>query len=418
MKHFRRYGSLGKGKSFSRAESEKVLDYIELMNPGYRSRRRLSRNHQIVLPEKFCFISNPNGAIKAIVNIVKSYRDDRVKHITLNHSQVSEFSLTSEVLLGLGVNRARLLLRRGRKIKKRVSGYFPLDPDHKQLLMEMGVVKEIEAKTKSGAPFSREKQHLFAKHSINFSSANAYSVDDHSLAAEAFVKHVNECVQDFEKSLSEDAETELLRCVGEVLDNAQRHSSKKKNDYSWFIRGYLNSHSDNKDFELSIFNFGRTIAESFEDLPTGHFSLNLVNDYVELHKNRFTREQLITVAALQQRYSCRNQTSRDTNGQGTILLIEFFQELYKEFHALQGETEEQNNHRMSVVSGATHIYFDGTYKLRDLHEDSDDEQMIIAFNNQNTLKLPPDSSSVRRMKDCFFPGVAISIRFPLKKRSS
>lgn len=417
LKHKKRFGEACRNDPNRRMESEKVLDYLELMVPNYKEKAKPRRKVEIKLPETFCFIYEPEVAMKTIVRVIKNCRDEYVKNLVLNHRPIKAYSLTSDILLALGVGKAKQMHRRGRKSKKHINGYYPDDPDHEQLIREIGVVKEINGKSQRKLPFEREKQHLFSKKSVNFNKANAYSEDDHSRAAEAFVKHVNECVYDFECSLDEEAEIELLKCVGEVLDNAQRHSSLQENDHMWFIRGYLNNHTDSKDFELSIFNFGRTIAESFEDLPEDHFSLNLVNSYAEEHMfKNFTREQLITVAAMQQRYSSRNDDIRGTNGQGTILLIEFFEKMYEAFHKLQGEEELQNNQRMSIVSGKTHILFDGKYKLKDLQENSDDEQMIIAFNHKNTLELPPDPNNVKHLKDSFFPGVAISIRFPLKKR--
>ena len=73
---------------------------------------------------------------------------------------------------------------------------------------------------------------------------------------------------------------------------------------------------------------------------------------------------------------------------------------------------------MSIVTGNTHIVFDGTYKLSQVTDDlklEGDEQLIIAFNDENSLQSPPDPKSVRWMGKSFFPGVAISIRFPLNE---
>ena len=348
-------------------------------------------------------------------------------HVSCRVNSSIEYNLTSEVLLGLGIE----ISKTQRWLKKRsqsrdwrqkhrklfIGGILPEDKDHKQLINEIGVVKEINAKTNQPNPYSRKRQHLFSKQSVGISIANAYSNDDKTKVASQFRRFVDNCVEEHNLSLTQAASQQLLLTLSEVLDNAERHSCKDSKSHIWHARGYLNSESITENLEISLFNFGATIADTFNELPESSYGKKLVMDYVNAHRSsNFSEEQLMTVAALQHRYSSKNTSQNDTNGQGTIALIEFFEQLcddlsvFPEFCSVRPE--------MSIVTGKTHILFDGTYRLKKLpnYTDEDCEQLIIAFNSQNSLKSPPDSKYVRKMGggSCF-PGVAISIRVPLKE---
>jgi hypothetical protein len=385
-----------------------------------KAAKRHNKKTSYFLPKNFCFIENPNESLLAISCIVKRCEDPKIKSMTISHVNVKSYNLTSEVLLGVGVQSA-LVRRKALKSKLYLKGGLPENLNHKQLVSEIGIVKEINVKPNCPLPLSTDKQHLFAKQCMSYSAANAASEDTKTHVSVSFADHVDDCMKDRDLSLKREAKASLMKVVSEVLDNAERHSTVKdsfgRKNFMWYIRGYLNSHSAEKDFEISIFNFGMTIAETFEVLPDTNFSKGRVMTYANFHKNsQFEPDSLITIAALQQRYSSKNLTSEDTNGQGTVVLIQYFERLCKEYSQKIGCSEAQPV--MSIVSGKTHIIFDGTYELYDFEAytrtDDEDENLAIAFNSGNDLKLPPDPNYVRRLKETFFPGVAISIRFPLK----
>jgi hypothetical protein len=65
---------------------------------------------------------------------------------------------------------------------------------------------------------------------------------------------------------------------------------------------------------------------------------------------------------------------------------------------------------MAILSGKTHILFDGTYQMA---PDASGRN-VIAFNAQNDLSSKPDPKYVRNLGGDGFPGTVISIRFPMK----
>jgi len=371
------------------------------------------------LPARSCFIEYPEESLLSIWEAVETCIDKKVKSVMVDHHRVRSYNLTSEALLGVGAEVAEQW-RRLTKSPIKISGSLPESPDHQQLINEIGIIKELNAKSSRPVPLPTEKQHLFSYKSVKKSTPSAHSVDDKTIASEKLTEHVNDCIRDHKLELTNEASELLMKSVSEVLDNAERHSVREgKGGHVWYARGYLNSHSKSQNFEVSIFNFGITIADSFLMLPEGSYSRNLVLDYANAHEGEFTIEQLITVAALQQLYSCKNEDDSENNGQGTVFLIQFFERMCEEFSQKFGRADVKP--MMSIVSGKTHIIFDGTYRLSQLSNynnpdaEEGDEQLIISFNEQNSLRSPPDPRYVRKLSRSFFPGVAISIRFPLKE---
>jgi len=414
-KHYRKYSCyVNKQDPSSAIINDKYFHFFQKFHSRPAVPMRKGKKTMVNIPHNFCLIEYPEEALKAIKNSCLYYLDKKTKFVTINHTRSKNFNLTAEVLLAIAIQKSQQYIRlKGHKT--RLNGVFPDNDDHRQLINEIGVVSEIKARATPKTPYSREKQQLFTRNSVNFQKPSASSKDEKSEASTSFANHVNECVKDLGLKLSTDAYQHLMKCVSEVIDNVERHSSALPNDYIWHMRGYLNNHSENKHFEISIFNFGMTIAETFTNLPEESYAHHSVKSYVDNFKSSVDPEVLYTIAALQHRVSCKNETDSDTNGQGTIVLIQFFEALYDAFVEKRWQTDRP---KMSIVSGSTHILFDGSYRLKDIEKDkgdTDNERFVIAFNERNDLKLPPDRKYVRSMHECFFPGVAISIRFPLKQ---
>jgi len=226
-------------------------------------------------------------------------------------------------------------------------------------------------------------------------------------AIEDFVKHINLCLKDHDKRLTRKAQGELAKYTGEILNNAEDHSGYDE----VVITGYLDNSNSTHWCEIAIFNFGKTIADTFREMPDTSYTHEEIHGYIEEHQKsrwfgpEWTKDNLLTVVALQGHISSKNLRKDQDRGQGTVDLIDFFQRVHK-------QCVEQNNSmaEMAILSGSTHIYFDGTYSMQ---KDSTGRK-IIAFNQANDLHKKPDSRCVKNLGKLFFPGTVISIRFPMK----
>ena len=118
----------------------------------------------------------------------------------------------------------------------------------------------------------------------------------------------------------------------------------------------------------------------------------------------------MTVIALQGHVSSKNKSDKDTRGNGSIDLIEFFQMVYKECSLVDATRDKV---KMAILSGGTYILFDGTHQLVELENGI----KTVTFNKMNSLDELPDPKYVRGLKGIHFPGTVISIRFPLGEGS-
>ena len=133
----------------------------------------------------------------------------------------------------------------------------------------------------------------------------------------------------------------------------------------------------------------------------------------EVHHKRglfgtsWSRENLWTLYSLQEGVSrFRDQPGGSDRGQGTVKLIDFFQRL--------GKTLDGQKPQMCILSGSTHILFDGTYEMRAVTKGHEKRQ-IISFNESNDLWERPDDRYVKSIRGVF-PGTLISMSFFLDRK--
>lgn len=242
-KHWRRQPeNTENGMKERKIFQSKILTYLDKITVTKKpNNKNYGSKVTYILPKKFCFIDDPGSTLVAIKEICDRMDIDKLKRIEISHGDVRSYNLTSEVLLGIFISKKNAQNKLKNK-KIRISGILPNDDDHRQLVNEIGIVKELDI-IASQPPHSREKQHLFERYSANISQASAFSEDDKTKATAPLVRHVEECLKDKKLSLTDMAIRKLTKIISEVLDNAERHSSRNGGAHIWYLRGYLNSSS-------------------------------------------------------------------------------------------------------------------------------------------------------------------------------
>ena len=236
------------------------------------------------------------------------------------------------------------------------------------------------------------------------------SSSEKEVQASAFVEYVDDCLGEYGFSLAVDGKKHLSSIVGEVLDNAERHSDRRE----WWIGGYLQNRPSGElaSCQVTLFNFGSTIYDSLQTLPRESLLRNEIQALIDRHTGfgsfgrSYSEEELWTLYALQAGVSRYNDEvgKIGTNGQGTADMIQFFQALGQ---SLDSELEPE----MCLVSGQSHITFDRRYSQSEERIDGE-KRRVIAFNDENDLYRPPDHRNVRRLGR-YLPGTMISMRFYL-----
>ncbi|MDP2572887.1 hypothetical protein Q8W40_11895 [Vibrio penaeicida] len=411
-------------KENSKKKRKKRSKNVPYSSTNMRNLSYMSERHSSIVTSKTCvrhcpklfsLIEHPETTLEFISDIAQLGRSSSLRKIHLDHSSITCHDLGAEVLLGIAVKAVKsTAMTRNRKVL--VRGSLPKSERKQRLIRSMGVIKQLDIEHEN---FVEDKLELFDFVGQKSSTVKYQDQDRKNQCTTKFVDHLNNCLSYSDKQLTEESIGQLVNYLGEIIGNAEDHSGENK----WYVCGYLDHVDENKESdddddnyhfcEIVIYNFGKSIAETFMELSHDSFTMKQVKPYIDAHEksNFFSktwdRSTLLTLIALQGYVSSKNQNEDTDRGQGTVDLIEFFQSVSEE--RLPNSSKKA---RMAIISGDTHIYFDGTHRIKV----DDTGKDVIAFNSSNDLSDKPDHKYVRKMKNVSFPGTIIAARFPISKR--
>ncbi|ADB42628.1 hypothetical protein Slin_6671 (plasmid) [Spirosoma linguale DSM 74] len=233
------------------------------------------------------------------------------------------------------------------------------------------------------------------------------------------VAYIEQCLNRCDRELTGPTKKELSDIIGEVLNNADVHSTIQQH----YLIGYFKLNQDQAKtvgtFNLVIFNFGDTIYQKFKDPACPNQTVvsqmkELSKMYTErgwltqlLDGPRFEEETLWTLYALQQGVTSYKNWER---GNGTIEFIE-------SFFVLKGDNEQADDSQLTLLSGNTRITFDGTYGIKTRTGTGPDNQneyvKVMTFNESGDIRQQPDRNFVN-FTPHFFPGTLISAKICIK----
>lgn len=371
--------------------SSEVLDYYAQTSRTRPSRTRGQKT--LVFPEQFSFIENPEGTLEVLEQFVRAAAGSRVDRIFVDQRGCQLIDLGAEAVLSA-------LGREGRKVGKEMGGYFPTSTSEHAIVEAVGLPRALGITTPR-SDFEVFELRRGRRRGLDRATSAEVATTD-------LVEYVDRCLRLYGHAFTDSGKQLLAELVGEVITNAEEHSLRPE----WWVSAYLRQHEKGEwgDCHIAMFNFGRSLAQSLRTLPHGSILRGEIERLVDLHKGEraFVRriweeDDLWTLYALQGKVSRRNRgtTSVGDNGQGTVKMIQMFQDL---------GGRRRGNPKMCVVSGNTHILFDGTYPMRA----EEGRPPRVAFNSANDLAERPDPKYVRHLERSF-PGTVISLRFDLDK---
>ncbi|HHF3054261.1 TPA: hypothetical protein ACPJ1D_000278 [Vibrio alginolyticus] len=364
------------------------------------------------VPKDFDIYENAESVLETVAYFRELALTRQINYIKVIHNSVNN-CMSSEALLGIiGSEIADLREYNGDHLD--MDGHIYDNPTTSTLIKSMGMPAELNDSTIIGSPPpSQRNVFWYAKDNRHFDTASLTAEDIKNETAEGCVDQLTRGLRKLLLALNPDIASELKMCLGEILDNAHEHCHRTAP--TWYVRSYLNTNEEHKrHFELMVMNLGTSIAETFNILPDSSDVKADALTYVDAHRHLFSEEALLTVAALQGNVSSKKDTEH-TRGQGTVRLIETFENISKDYVKLRGKGSEteKNEPIMNIISGSTVINFDGKYHSHLIEHGGGAEDVRISFNKEKSLKYPPDKASVQSMSDAYFPGVIINIRIPL-----
>lgn len=363
------------------------------------------------LGKRFSMIDAPKEAIELICGYAAALNSrSRLSHVKFDHGRLEQTDLAANAILDLvTVERRNELRRRGSVRRLTTAGVYPQNQEIRGFIRVLGIIKHLGIKHEAPTPAEAKRYKIFDARNRHYRlNPDSNAADFKDLKQKKFVDFIDGCLKRCNNwTLSDQGKQSLGQYTGEILANAEDHPEF----VDWSVLGYLDMGAGVPTCEIAIFNFGKSIAETFLEMDRKSAEWEKFGKYIQLHTEngffeRSWREQdLLTVIALQQHVSSKHTPQDTSRGQGTVYFMEFFQDMYELCTSQKLEKKAQ----MTLISGSTYILFDGTYRLADGVPGTG---KTIAFNQANDLNERPDPKYVHGMNGVHFPGTIISVRFP------
>lgn len=223
-----------------------------------------------------------------------------------------------------------------------------------------------------------------------------------------------------QRELNKDGKGHLSAIVGEILNNAERHSDMLGRDGDWAIAGFLTAVVEDETTGktkyvccLSIISLGATIADSIskcEDEKT----LEYLNQYIDKHHKTtgMSKECLASVYALQDGVSRFQQDATGDRSRGGVGMMDMVQFV----GALGCLGPDDKPAEITILSGEACINIRKPHFEVVFDSVERNDRREIWFNPSNNIAVPPEPAYVYSMP-VRFPGTAVAMRFCINPSS-
>ena len=378
-----------------------------------RIRKNLPNNDgNFKVPEIFSIVENPNESYEFLRIVLGSLITRKYEIVNIDYSLCKKLDLNAQVLFDI-------------ILKDLIKFFKRCEPDRKkrQQVREINGINVVD-KNVQKLLFSVGSPVIHSNKSLRFPDIIPYKLCIHDseiicdpvkireqkdLDTTKLVDYVINCLKTLNRTLSPDRLDDLSTVIGEILINAEEHSTTRHR----FSIGYFHEITDNGKhygvFRLAILNFGKTIYEKFKDPNCPNKSVvEKMNSLSEQYTKRkffvfkgFEEETLWTLYALQEGVTSVAPDRYRKRGNGSIQFIE-------SFFNIKGDKEKDDFSTLTILSGNTSIVFDGTYGITRAKVNGDSYK-LMTFNDSGNINNKPDEKFVKFVDD-YFPGTIISAK--------
>ena len=418
-----RHGHGTKSKKKSPAYESKTIhsQKIELppiisflfSNSDYFSKQRpnIPVTGVLTLPKKFSLSQTPEDSYRFLKNLLYTLRFSQTRTIKIDYSKCEEIDLGASITMDI-------------ILKEYISYFEKLQSKHQQVPVQSIGAINIHNENVKRFLFSIGAHQTIRGINANYPSIITYplrigqkgtNIGQKEIESTKLVEHIEKCLSKLHRSLTQEARENFADIIGEVLTNAENHSST---DYRFSV-GHFEVQENHKHgigtFQFVIFNFGQTIYERLKD-PVACTNKQVIQEMEQLSrkyterlflgigKDKILEETLWTLYTLQDGVSCISPH----RGNGTIRFIESFLEL--------SGHENDGKSTMTLFSGNTKIIFDGKYHTYEKVNEAGERHKIISFNDSNDLDVRPDEKYVNFVNN-FYPGTMLYARIRIKEEN-
>jgi len=368
-------------------------------------------NGVIQIPSTFSLCNNPEDTMFALCQIVKAFfvEKDHIQ-VLFDYSECHSIGIEAQALLDVILSEFRMFRQKcANKPRLIAIDSFPkgfggrnmVDKDLQKLMFSVGSPANLGIKKK-------DFEDVLKLPMRSHNALTRYDRENISFQKEIdtteIVDHVISCLGKMRKTLTPEKKNALSTVVGEILINAEEHSTFHHRFSMAFFREQNVNGKHFGMFRFVILNFGGTIYEKFSKNdqcpPEVIARMKTLSQQYTRHKffkeNEFEEETLWTLYALQQGVTSVPGRRR---GSGTIQFI-------RSFFNIKGSLEADNVSKMVILSGNTEIIFDGKYGITERY-DGKNRFNMMTFNESGNIEDVPDKEYVHHSK-FFFPGTIIT----------
>lgn len=380
-------------------------------------KQNFKSNGIVELPKNFSIIEKPEESYIAIQKTISALLLENNSVFLLDYKKCEKIELGSQVLLDIILKDFLQFTAKCQKIDRDHRNYFPIrigginidNEEVKKMMFSVGspvTLKVKEHKFPDIIPYKlcihdNEKEQNYEKR-----------IEQKELDTTEMADYVIDCLARMNKKLTSAKRDDLCTVIGEILINAEEHSTTK---YRFSIGYFKEVSIENKHygiFRLVILNFGKTIYEKFksDDCPNQEIVTkmkNLSHSYTKRNlffQREFEEENLWTLYALQEEVSSISPTEYK-RGNGSIRFID-------SFFNIKGSQDVDDISYLTIQSGTTRIHFNGEYSIVSKTNLDNESYKVMTFNNSGNIEDKPDSKFVYQTKD-YFPGTLISAKLLL-----
>ena len=372
-----------------------------------KSKPLMNCNERIEIPNKFSFLDNTEQSIDVFSKMLSALLLGNKNSVTFDYINCNEIDLCTQVIFDI------ILKEYDKFTKLSVNKKLPWPRIHGGVNMHNESVSKMMWSVGSPSNLGIKSNNFRDVEKLNLQIYDHTKEKDANRRMEKkdidtteIAEYVMNSLKKVGKKLTPRKRDDLCNVIGEILINAEEHSTTKHRiSCGYFIEKNIKDKHYGL-FQLVILNFGQTIYEKFksEDCPNKDIVDNmkrLSKKYTESFffiPRKFEEETLWTLYALQEGVTSIS-TDSYKRGNGSIRFIE-------SFFNIKGSQRDDNISRMTIVSGNTKIVFDGSYSITDGKSSNGTCHKMMTFNKSGSLDDKPDNEYVKHT-DYYFPGTMI-----------
>lgn len=388
----------------------------KLLCPAFLNTDKQQRTKVIKVPKLFSLIENANETYGFIQNVINAVYHDKGARIKLDYSNCREVHIGAQLFLDILLKEIFKYAKELASKHNHLSGLLSVEPINlndinvEKLLSSVG---SFAIHRNENNDFPDIIPYRLCEFKNRASSSILFNIEKKEQDVTAMVDYVVDSLGRMNKILTSDSLEDLSIIIGEILINAEEHSTFNHRYSIGYFQEFNNKGDSFGIFNLAILNFGDTIYDKFKspncprqdivqqmtELSNQYTSKNLFGDSIK-------EETLWTLYALQEEITSVSKIKNEKRGNGSIKFIE-------SFFNLKGNVKTDRKSKLAILSGNTSIIFDGSHGIMKKNKGKD-EFRVMTFNDKGDIADRPDSKFVKFVPN-HFPGTIITAQILISK---